>query len=240
MMVRLLFAFLWVCATSAVAFSECRSDGTYTYCEFDPARVKIETFNLDDTGAPLGTFGALDNLVREQGRKLVFAMNAGMFDAALRPIGLYVEDGVEVHRLNRRNGAGNFHLKPNGVFYVAGGKAAVVETERFAKLRIVPDFATQSGPMLVIGGSLHPKFSPTGVSQKIRNGVGVRDDGTVVFAISDVPVNFHDFAALFRDQLLCPNALFFDGSVSSLYAPELGRADGLVPLGPMVGAVEVE
>ncbi len=239
-MVRLIFACLWICVTCGAALAECRSDGTNTICEFDPAKVNIETFNLDAQGVPLATFDALDNMLRQQGRRLVFAMNAGMFDLSLRPIGLYVEDGAQAKKLNRRNGAGNFHLKPNGVFYVAGGKAAVMETERYAKLRIKPDFATQSGPMLVIAGDIHPKFSPTGVSQKIRNGVGVRDDGTVVFAISEVPVNFHDFAALFRDTLQCPNALFFDGSVSSLYAPELGRNDGFVPLGPMVGAIEVE
>jgi uncharacterized protein YigE (DUF2233 family) len=240
MMVRLIFALLWACVTCSAALAGCRSDGTYTICEFDPAQVQIETFNLDDQGIPLGTFGALDNMLRQQGRKLVFAMNAGMFDVALRPIGLYIEDGMQAKKLNRRAGSGNFHLKPNGVFYVTGGKAYIAETERYAKLRVKPDFATQSGPMLVIADVIHPKFSATGVSLKIRNGVGVREDGTVVFAISEVPVNFHDFATLFRDVLTCPNALFFDGSVSSLYAPELGRSDGLVPLGPMVGAIEVE
>jgi uncharacterized protein YigE (DUF2233 family) len=93
--------------------------------------------------------------------------------------------------------------------------------------------------MLVVNGKLHPKFSETGISLKIRNGVGVRADGTVVFVISSGFVNFHAFASLFRDTLNCPNALFLDGSVSSLYAPELGRNDGLVPLGPMVGVVEM-
>ncbi len=240
MLVRLSFVLLWFCVNCSAALAECRSEGRYSVCEFDPSRVKIETFNLDDSGVPLGTFAALETMLRQQGRKLLFAMNAGMFDLALRPIGLFIEDGVQAKKLNRRNGSGNFHLKPNGVFYIDDGKAAVVETERYAKLRIRPDFATQSGPMLVIDGAVHPKFSPTGVSQKIRNGVGVRDDGTVVFAITEEPVNFHDFASLFRDRLQCPNALFFDGSVSSLYAPELGRNDGLVPLGPMVGAIEVE
>ena len=47
-------------------------------------------------------------------------MNAGMFGEDLKPIGLYVEDGVQAKRLNRRDGYGNFHLKPNGVFYVNG------------------------------------------------------------------------------------------------------------------------
>ena len=47
-------------------------------------------------------------------------------------------------------------------------------------------------------------------------------------------VNFHSFARLFRDHLDCPNALFLDGSISSLYAAELARSDGFFDLGPIV------
>ena len=65
----------------------------------------------------------------------------------------------------------------------------------------------------------------------------MRDNGVVVFAISDSPVTFDTFARLFRDALACPNALFLDGSVSSLYAPGLKRDDEFLPLGPIVGVV---
>ncbi|HBS32708.1 MAG TPA: hypothetical protein DEA40_13365, partial [Parvularcula sp.] len=84
-------------------------------------------------------------------------------------------------------------------------------------------FATQSGPMLVIGGAIHPKFLPEGTSRKRRNGVGVRADGTLVFAISDTPVTFHEFASYFRDALNCPDALYLDGAISRIFAPEIGR-----------------
>jgi prepilin-type processing-associated H-X9-DG protein len=90
--------------------------------------------------------------------------------------------------------------------------------------------------MLVIDGRLHPKFSGEGPSRKLRNGVGVRDRKTVVFAISENPVSFGAFARLFRDRLGCRNALFLDGSVSSLYAPSLARADVGRPMGPILGA----
>lgn len=210
----------------------------YTVCEFNPVSSRIETFNLNRDGAPFGFFDALAEELAVDNKKLAFAMNAGMFDRELRPIGLYIEDAVQSKKLNRRGGPGNFHLKPNGVFYIDDGKAAVVETELYAKLGLKPDFATQSGPMLVIDGKIHPKFSEGGVSEKIRNGVGVKDDGTVVFALTETPVNFHRFARLFRDQYGCRNALFFDGSVSGLYSAELGRNDRLVPLGPMVGVYE--
>ena len=98
-------------------------------------------------------------------------------------------------------------------------------------------FATQSGPLLVVDGKIHPKIKPSGTSAKIRNGVGACDGGAVMFAIADEPVTFDAFARLFRDGLGCNNALFLDGSVSSLYAPELDRDDELGPIGPIVAVV---
>ncbi len=190
------------------------------------------------TGQPYGSFSALSAALAVDGKQLVFAMNAGMFGADLKPIGLYIENGKQARKINRRNGSGNFHLKPNGVFYVAGGQAGVVETEAYAKKGLKPDFATQSGPMLVINGKIHPKFTETGPSRKRRNGVCVPGKNEVVFAISDGFVNFHSFARLFRDGFKCQNALFFDGSISSLHAPEMGRSDGFFDLGPMVAVVK--
>ncbi len=235
-----LVAFWSLCAGEAWAGCESVSveANVFTVCSFDPAKNDIRTYNLDATGVPLGSLSALDKHVADSGDRLVFAMNGGMFGTDLKPIGLYIENGLVLKKLNRRSGAGNFHLKPNGVFYVAGKTATVVTSDDYAKSAAAPDYATQSGPMLVINGQLHPKFSASGTSEKIRNGVGVKADGTVVFAISDTLVTFTEFATLFRDTLACPNALFLDGSVSSLYSAELGRNDGLAPLGPMVAVVE--
>lgn len=211
----------------------------YTVCRIDLRETRLELFNLDGEGAPLGSFAALAESLKTEGKDLVFAMNAGMFDETLKPIGLYIEDGNQAKKLNRMDGPGNFHLKPNGVFYIKGSQLGVLATDEFAKLDGKLDFATQSGPMLVIDGKIHPKFSETGESYKIRNGVGRLDENTAVFAISENAVNFYAFARLFRDGLKSANALFFDGTVSSLYSPELGRNDGFAALGPMVGAVKL-
>jgi uncharacterized protein YigE (DUF2233 family) len=234
-----ILAFLF---SASVGEAACRevvfNDDNYTVCEFDTRKDKISLFDLDADGQPLGGFSELQQTAAAQGQQLNFAMNAGMFGTDLKPVGLYVEGGKMLHKLNRRNGSGNFHLKPNGVFYVAGAKAGVMESDAFAKSGIKPDYATQSGPMLVINGAIHPKLSPDGTSVKIRNGVGMVDDHTVEFVISDGFVTFYDFAALFLEELNCKNALFFDGSVSSLYAPELGRNDFLARLGPMVAVTQ--
>ena len=161
-----------------------------------------------------------------------------MYDDRLKPIGLYVERGLEGKKLNRRNGPGNFHLKPNGVFYIEGVRAGVMETEAYVKAGVTADHASQSGPMLVIDGKIHPKFRADGKSRQRRNGVGAIDDHTLVFAISDSIVNFHSFARLFRDRLGCRNALFLDGNISSLHAPDIGRQDRFFPVGPIVGLVK--
>jgi uncharacterized protein YigE (DUF2233 family) len=227
-------------ATPASAACEAmRFEGEgYTVCRVDLATEHLALFNLDAGGEPFGSFSALAAALAEGGKTLAFAMNAGMFGEDLKPIGLYVESGKQGRKINRRNGSGNFHLKPNGVFFVMGGEAAVLETEAYVKRGVKPEFATQSGPMLVVNGRIHPKFSETGPSRKRRNGVCAPSKTQAVFAISDGVVNFHAFAKLFRDGLSCDNALYLDGSVSSLHAPELGRSDGFFDLGPIVAVVK--
>lgn len=209
-------------------------DTDYTVCRFDLRNDDLRLYNLDPSGTPYGSFEALEDALREQGLDLLFAMNAGMYGEDLKPIGLYVEDGKRLKKANRRDGPGNFHLKPNGVFYIDGKTGGVMETEAFLKTGISPRYASQSGPMLVIDGEIHPKFSVDGTSYQRRNGVGSPDPHTLVFAISESGVNFHSFARLFRDHLNCPNALFLDGSISSLHATDLSRSDGFFDIGPIV------
>ncbi len=233
-----------VLAFSAPVSAACRNfmfdEQSYTSCVIDVLTEKIGLYNVDSTGEAYGSFGALKQALDAEGKTLTFAMNAGMFDQNLKAIGYYVENGKLIKKLNRRTGSGNFHLKPNGVFYVKGDKAGVMETEAFAKSGIKPDLASQSGPMLVIDGEIHPKLSPAGTSRKIRNGVGEIDDHSLEFVISNSPVTFYEFASLFRDELACKNALFLDGSISALYAREFGRSDGFLPIGPMVGTTEMK
>ena len=166
---------------------------------------------------------------------MLFGLNAGMYHPNLDPVGLYVERGRELAPVKTGSGTGNFSMQPNGIFYLDGNAAAVRATGAFVSKRPRADYATQSGPMLVIDGKLHPKFMPDSTSRKVRDGVGVRKDGVVIFAISNGTVTFHEFARLFRDALGCGNALFLDGSISSLFAPAIGRTDDYWNLGPMIG-----
>ncbi|HEY1735330.1 MAG TPA: phosphodiester glycosidase family protein [Methylovirgula sp.] len=215
----------------------------YVVCSYDMRQNKhggeLRLFLSDPKGHPYGGFAALQTDLQQRGLNLAFAMNAGMYGEDLKPIGLLVEAGHQIHPVNEHEGSGNFHLKPNGVFYFNAHTAGVLETQAFLDSGVKPDYATQSGPMLVIDGNIHPKIEATGTSEKIRNGVGVRDGHIIDFVISEDPVTFYRFAVLFRDQLNCPNALYLDGSISTLYAPGLGRTtDGLRPIGPIIAIVQ--
>jgi uncharacterized protein YigE (DUF2233 family) len=233
---------LVVCGAPAIAAPcavETYEGQQYTVCTVDLARDDLRLFLNDrQTGEPLGSFANIDRQLKPEGRALVFGMNAGMYHADRRPVGLYVEDAQAVASLVTRAGPGNFGLLPNGVFCIRHGRADVIESLRFEREAPECRDASQSGPMLVIDGALHPRFLKDSDSRYIRNGVGTSADGRKAwFVISDSPVNFHTFGSFFRDHLKLSQALYFDGKVSRLYAPGLERFDLGFPLGPMVGVV---
>jgi len=207
-------------------------------CTVDPALERLDLFFQDEQGAVLHTFARLEAMLRGRGERLVFGMNAGMFHPGFAPVGLFVAEGRERTPLSTVAGEGNFFLKPNGVFALTDAGAVVVEAARWPGLAGKARLATQSGPMLVIDGNLHPAFRAGSDSRLFRNGVGITPDRKVAFVISMEAVNFYEFATLFRDVLKCRNALFLDGTISALHAPELKRSDAPFPLGPLLGVTE--
>lgn len=231
---------IWFVALLTPALADCENASfestQYTTCEVALGQ-DLRLFLKDDQGDILGTFGAANNQLSE-GKKLAFAMNAGMFHPDRTPVGLYIENGEELATLKHGGGYGNFGLSPNGVFCISDTGLQVVTSEEYEAEQPTCQFATQSGPMLVINNELHPRLIPNGTSKHYRNGVGTSADGTrAVFVISDQRVNFHDFARFFRDGLGLPNALFFDGKISRLYDPANFRNDLGFPMGPMIGLV---
>jgi uncharacterized protein YigE (DUF2233 family) len=210
-------------------------EGTpFTHCVADPARHRIATALDGPDGQSARSLAVLADALPEPG-KVAFAMNGGMFDELGEPIGYYVQDGERRHTLNRNEGGGNFHLMPNGVFYGTGSEWRVRTTDDFAEnVDKRPDFATQSGPMLVIGGKLHPAFDADGDSKKTRNAVGVDTAGRAHFVISEAPISFGKLARYYRDVLKAPDALFLDGTVSQLWDPARGRMDQGAALGPLI------
>ena len=105
----------------------------YTICEVDLRRHTVRLYWNRSDGTPYAYLSALPRDLENGGGRLLFATNAGMFDSSLKPVGLYVEQGHELVHANTKSGKGNFHMKPNGIFYISAGKAAVAETQAFLK-----------------------------------------------------------------------------------------------------------
>ncbi|MGV3695036.1 MAG: phosphodiester glycosidase family protein [Paracoccus marcusii] len=212
----------------------------YVLCQVEAAQEPaLRLFQDGPDGAPLRNFANVRRTL-DEGQTLSFAMNAGMFHADYRPVGLLVVDGVELSPIVTGASRDNFGMLPNGVFCTGGAQPfQVIESVSFAETRPDCRLASQSGPMLVIDGDLHPRFLADSDSRYIRNGVGVSPDGqTAWFAISNRPVTFHEFGRFFRDGLGVRDALYFDGSISRLYAPSVNRADFGRSMGPIIGLVE--
>ena len=207
----------------------------FVHCVAVPSRHHITTALADGEGTPFRSLAAYASARSAEAAPIAFAMNGGMYDDAGQPVGYFVEGSDRKVELNRNDGPGNFHMQPNGVFFGSGDTWEVRSTEDFlANVTERPEFGTQSGPMLVIGGKLHPDISNDGESQLIRNAVGVDEKGRAHFVISNGPVSFGKLARLYRDELNVPNALYLDGNVSALWNPARGRLDTGAPIGPII------
>jgi uncharacterized protein YigE (DUF2233 family) len=208
---------LLICAVPFWAFSQKDANNKFLSYSSNPKTENIILYYKERSGKPIGTLGNLKTHVNKEGKKLLFAMNSGMFMEDFSPVGLFIENGKTLQKLNNRNAGGNFYMKPNGVFFITKqGKAGISTTENFKPENVL--YATQSGPMLLINGQLHPDFKEGSANVNIRNGVGILPDGKVLFAMSKTEVNFYDFARFFKDKG-CKNALYLDGFVSRAYAP---------------------
>jgi uncharacterized protein YigE (DUF2233 family) len=207
----------------------------YVVCTIDLEKYAVALHHDGADGKPFGSVVKFDAAMAAAEKPVLLAMNAGMYHRDLSPVGLYIEDGKQLSPLNQGSGKGNFFIKPNGVFLIGrDGKAAIMTTEAYAAAPPDPLYATQSGPLLVIDGMVNPRFEENGTSRYIRNGIGVINPHTVVLAISRAPVSFGSFARLFRDELGCKNALYFDGQVSALSNGSQTIVGGTYPAGPIL------
>jgi uncharacterized protein YigE (DUF2233 family) len=211
-------------------------DARFTTIRVDARTERIELFLRDDNGQTFKRFDRLKSWLADRNKSLRFAMNAGMFERDFSPVGLFVQDGQQISPLNLSDGTGNFFLKPNGVFFVSDSGPRIVDSTEYPALAQGVRLATQSGPLLLRNGALHPAINAASTSRLLRNGVGISSD-TIMFVISEQPVNFYELAAYFRDELHCRDALYLDGVVSSLYSTDLQRNDSRAELGPIVGVI---
>lgn len=236
---KLLLAFMLSIIGSSAFVHKPLQTGDMISCTIDPAKQDLQFYWKDDSGHIFGSIQTLKQYLHDKHRKLVFAMNGGMFNTDHLPVGLFIRQQKTYTPLDTSSGNGNFYLKPNGVLYITtGNKAKICLTADFRNDGQVK-FATQSGPMLLIDGEPHPAFKKGSANVNIRNGVGMLSDGRLVFAMSKDPINFYDLAGYFK-SLGCRDALYLDGFVSRTYLPEKNwiQTDG--DFGVIIGAIVKE
>jgi|ERR1051325_5227662 uncharacterized protein YigE (DUF2233 family) len=82
------------------------ADPRFTTIRVDVRTDRIELFLRDDAGQPFKRFDRLRSWLAGRNQKLIFAMNAGMFERNLSPVGLFVQDGQEVSPLTLSDDTG--------------------------------------------------------------------------------------------------------------------------------------
>ncbi len=185
----------------------------------DTKSENIEFYWRDEYAKNFKSILNLKTWLEAKNKKLTFAMNGGMFKKDNTPVGLYIQEQKTLTPIDTARGDGNFYLNPNGIFYITSDNQAVIcKTGNFSNTGNIK-LATQSGPMLVFDGEIHPSFKQGSDNLNIRNGVGILPDNKVIFVMSKVEISFYDFAKYFKD-LGCKNALYLDGFVSRTYLPE--------------------
>lgn len=185
----------------------------------DPQKQNIQFYLKDSSGQYFKSILSLQTWLLKNEQTLLFAMNGGMYQQDNSPLGLFITHQKIISPLNRKKGTGNFYVQPNGVFYITTNKVAVVCTTKDFTNKGNIQFATQSGPMLVINGQINQLFQKGSVNVNIRNGVGILPGNKIVFAMSKKEINFYDFPHYFK-TLGCKSALYLDGFVSRTYLPE--------------------
>lgn len=221
-----------------IFFLSCKKDSKinpdFVVYPVDTKNEKIEFFWKDHRNQPLRNIENLKKYVNTKNQNLKFAMNGGMFIENNIPKGLYIENFKTLHPIDTLSGKGNFYLQPNGIFYrTKSNESVILATENF-KTDADIQFATQSGPMLIINGKINPIFQENSGNLHIRNGVGILKNGDPVLVMSKKKINFYHFASFFK-SLGCTHALYLDGFVSRAYFPEENwtQVDG--DFGVMIG-----
>jgi uncharacterized protein YigE (DUF2233 family) len=158
--------------------------------------------------------------------KYFFAMTASIIDSNCNPLGLFVKDGNKIKDINTsKQGIGSFYsIQPNGVFYITQeNEINVSSTPEFLQSSVKLKLAIQTGPILVNNGIINSNFTIASKNKYTRCGVGIystKDGRYLIFAKSNEPVNFYDFADLFLTKYNCLNALNLEsGANASIYFP---------------------
>ncbi len=188
------------------AFTANNVSDSFICVEVNIKKQDLQLVWRDENGRLFSKIENVKKWSEKHGRTLSFAMNGGMYKPDQTAKGLFIQDGKTINSLDTSNGEGNFYLKPNGIFYTTSNRQAFICATESFKYRPEINYATQSGPMLIIDGHIHAAFKKGSANLNIRNAVGILPNGNLLFVISNLPVSFYDLADYFQSKGLsvCP------------------------------------
>jgi len=204
----------------------------------NPSNINLYWKNKNNES--YSTFYSLKKHLTKESSEPFMMMNAGIYSSNKTPAGLFVENNKIIAKLNTLNGKGNFHLQPNGIFYINNNnQAKLTTTSKFVEIIKKSNIKTaiQSGPMLVINNKINSIFKKDSNSLYVRNAVCVDKSNSVVFFISKDKTNFYNFANI-AVSLDCKNALYLDGSISKIYVK--GKINNIFHFNDFVGIFTIE
>ena len=213
---------LLLALAGAARAAEVSQRGDYRVVTIDLQREQLLLLGQADN---IHTLAAAHAHLTARGLVPLALTNAGIFESPQDPTGLQVEQGQETSPLNLADGSGNFYLKPGGIFVVSAADEAQVLPSASWHLQSTPVLATQSGPLLLSQGSIHPMFRADSSNLRVRSGVCASAPGTVHLFLSVREVRLFDMATFARDTLGCRDALYLDGVISRLWAEGDGTPD---------------
>jgi uncharacterized protein YigE (DUF2233 family) len=151
-----------------------------------------------------------------------FAVNAGATDVNCDLLGLYIKEKNPLQPLNLNNGEGNFYIQPNGFIAFLKNEIEIKNASKFNS-SVLYNNAIQNGPMLISDNVINPAFNINSSNKNFRVGVGTffsNNGQFIVFAMSNSPLSFYQFAAFFSNKFKCNNALVLEGGdACSMHMP---------------------
>jgi uncharacterized protein YigE (DUF2233 family) len=180
---------------------------SYRVCKIPITSQTIQRFQILENRSFLSHKDFISSKVNEQ---FYFIINASISDSFCNPLGYYVKNGKTIQNVNFNDGNGNFYLKPNGALLFTSTDATICESSKISSHKSI-QLGLQSGPLLLEGGLINKQFNPSSKNKNIRCGVGIftnqKNEKFIVFAVSNQPVTFFNFAQFFQSKLKCIDAL---------------------------------
>lgn len=198
------------------------------YHIFSAAPAQLRLLWQDSEGKNYVYLRSAAKALQTAGETPLMLMNAGIYTQDYQPAGLWIENGKQLRELNQREGAGNFHIQPNGVLWFDDQSVGIMTTHAWAAQALPAQFAVQSGPMMIIDGKINSRFIKNLSSPHKRNAACINQEGALYLIISAHIARDSEWPSFYRmsEALLsfgCQQALYLDGTISHYYA--IGQSD---------------